>query len=101
MNRDRKIHKEYLKILFIIGVLLIISNCTNKSKGINKLEAIPANAMILASIDNIASLNFSLMEMQQLPNLKSLQFLFENIENHLNGDFLISFHWSKRFSLAY
>jgi hypothetical protein len=92
MNRDRKIHKEYLKILFIIGVVLIISNCTNKSKGINKLEAIPANAMVLASIDNIASLNFSLMEMQQLPNLKSLQFLFENIENHLNGDFLISFH---------
>ena len=73
MNRDRKIHKEYLKILFIIGVVLIISNCTNKSKGINKLEAIPANAMVLASIDNIASLNFSLMEMQQLPNLKSLQ----------------------------
>jgi len=92
MNRDRKIHIESLKILFIIAVVSIITNCTNKSKGNNKLETIPANAIVLASIDNKASLNFSLMQMQQLPNLKSLQFLIENIENHLNGEFRISFH---------
>tara|TARA_B100000767_G_scaffold270409_1_gene294017 strand:+ start:665 stop:2002 length:1338 start_codon:yes stop_codon:yes gene_type:complete len=92
MDKDRNIPKESFKILFIIAFALIITNCTNKSKGINKLEPIPANAIVLASIDNISSINFSLIEIQQLPNLKSLQFLLRNIEDHLNGDFMISFH---------
>ena len=92
MDIERNIPKSSFKIPFIIAFALIITNCTNKSKEIDILEPIPANAIVLALIDNIRSLNFSLIEIQQLPKLESLQFLLRNIEDNLNGDFLISFH---------
>lgn len=81
-----------VKFLIVVLITLGLSSCSNKAEGIAVLEPVPANAMILASINNLESFNISSIETDRLPKIKSLKFLIENFCSDVNGAFLVSYH---------